>query len=448
MKPTIQMESMRLADWSGYTDFGGTAEVYAPRTEAEIVDLVRYCRDNQRKLRVIGLQTSWNTLWYCPDVMMTTKYLNHIQEIDVKNRTITCESGVTLEQIHDALWEKGLTLDTAPAVDWVTVGGSVSTGSHGSGPASNSSSMIGCRLITADGSIVEIGEGNELLDAVRISMGTLGVLSTITLKVVDAFYVSMDRVRIPTRDWKRYLTEGEMSYLLWFPHTEYSVLAKCEVIRDPAEAERRAAEVSSKGFDANNPDDVERLGVDINKPVSAIAGFANIMPSTFPARNRYLLDVLFQDVKKVGPAHEVLMSFRSAPIAGGEWSVPVARFEAALADMQAEIAKGDFYLPIVWLKKVAGETAWLSAADEECVQCGIYHHLIEGTPSHVKEMVTRIERLMLRHGGRPHVGKLIYLDPADLRRAYPKWDKFNALRRQMDPQGMFWSDALAKSFGN
>ena len=69
------------------------------------------------------------------------------------------------------------------------------------------------------------------------------------------------------------------------------------------------------------------------------------MPSTFPARNRYLLDVLFQDIVKVGPAHEVLMSFESAPIAGGEWSVPASRFPAALADLQAAIADGDFVLP-------------------------------------------------------------------------------------------------------
>ena len=448
MKPNIKMENIRLADWSGFTDFGGTADVYAPRTEGEIVALVRYCRDNQKKLRVVGLQTSWNSLWYSPEVMMTTKYLDRILEIDVKNRTLTCEAGVTLEQIHKALWEKGLTLDTAPAVDWVTIGGSIGTGSHGSGPASNSSSMIGCRLVTADGEVVEIGEDDERLDAVRVSMGALGILSTVTLKVVDAFYVSMQRLRIPTQDWQRYLTEGEMSYLLWFPHTEYSVLAKVDVIRDPAEAQARAAEASSKGFDANNPEDLERLGVDVGQVVSAIAGLANIMPSTFPARNRYLLDVLFQDIEKVGPAHEVLMSFRSAPIAGGEWSVPVSRFSAALADMQAEIATGDFFLPIVWLKKVAGESAWLSAADEECVQCGIYHHLIDGTPAHVKEMVMRIERLMLRHGGRPHLGKLIYLDPADMKRIYPQWERFNALRREMDPQGMFWSAALAERFGD
>jgi len=448
MTPIAKVETIRLADWSGFTDFGGNAQVYAPRNEREIVDLVRYCRDNREKLRVVGRQTSWSTLWYCEDVMMTTKYLDKIIDIDVVNRTITCESGATLQQIHKALWEKGLTLDRAPAVDWVTVGGSISTGSHGSGPASSSSAMIGCRLITANGDILEIGEGDELLDAVRISVGALGILSTITLRVVDRFYVYMKRTHVPTRDWKRYLTEGEMSYLLWFPHTDTSVFARVDKIMDPAEASRRASACSSKGFDPNDPEDRKRLGVDIKEYTDSIAGLANVLPSTFPARNRFLLDVFFQDIEKVGPAYEILMSFESDPIAGGEWSVPIDRFEAAFAELQRETTEGDLFLPIVWLKKVKSESAWLSAADRDCVQCGIYHSLVEGTPTHVKEMVARVERLMLRHGGRPHLGKLIYLNPSDLRSAYPNWDRFNELRKQMDPNGMFWSKSLAATFGD
>ncbi|MBW1895883.1 MAG: FAD-binding protein [Deltaproteobacteria bacterium] len=423
MIPTAKTESIRLADWSGFTDLGGTAEAYAPRDETEIVELVRYCRDNQKKLRVVGLQTSWNTLWYCQDVMMTTKHLNTIIEINVPNRTITCETGTTLEQIHNALWERGLTLNTAPSVDWVTVGGAISTGSHGSGPASISSSMIGCRLVTADGNVIEIGEGDELLDAVRGSVGALGVLSTVTLKVVNAFHVSMQRTRILTHDCRRFLTEGEMSYLLWFPHTEHSVLARVDVISDPAEAQRRAEAASSEGFDINNPEHferlVQRLGMDVTEQQKAAARLATAMPSTIPGLNRYMLEVLYQDMELVGPAHEVLMSFQSEPIAGAEWSVPISRFPAAFADLQAEIKKGDFYLPLVWLKKVMGESAWLSAADEDSVQCGIYHNVFADSPSLVKEMVMRVERLMLRHGGRPHLGKLIYLDPADLKRVYP-----------------------------
>lgn len=447
MRPIANVETIRMSDWSGFTDFGGTKGVYAPRNEQEVVDLVRYCRDNRMKLRVVGLQTSWNTLWYCEDAMMSTKYLNNILDIDVRNKTVTCEPGTTLGQIHRALWERGLTLDTAPAVDWVTIGGSISTGSHGSGPASNSSSMIGCRLVTADGNVLEIDERNDLLDAVRISVGALGVLTSITLRVVDRFYVSLRRKRIDTRDWKQFLTEGDMSYLLWFPHTEFSVFSRVDKISDPAEAERQAAACSSKGFDPNDPDDRKRLGIDITEYAKSIDGLANVLPSTFPARNRFLLDVFFQDIEKVGPAYEVLMSFESDPIAGGEWAVPIDRWEAAFAELQRETAAGRLYLPVVWLKKVKGESAWLRAADTDSIQCGIYHSLVAGTPSHVKEMVSRVERIMLRHGGRPHLGKLIYLSPSDMHTVYPNWNRFNALRKQMDPHGMFWSRLLAETFG-
>jgi FAD/FMN-containing dehydrogenase len=367
----------------------------------------------------------------CQDDMMTTKHLDAIESIDVENRTVTCQTGVSLETLHAALWEKGLVLDTAPALDWVTVGGAISTGSHGSGPASISSSVIGCRLVTSDGDVVEIDEHHGWLDAVRVSLGMLGILSTVTLRVTDAFDVALTRTRIPTQDWKRFLSEGEMSYLLWFPHTDFSVLSTVDVLA-------RGAEVKVPNADGD--------GVEAADYVRGVEALGNLRPSTFPARNRYLLDVLFPDGEHVGPAHEVLMSFRSDPVAGAEWAVPLASFDDAFAELQ-ELAQR-LPLPIVWLKKVEGESAWLGSGVEPRVQCGMYHSLIEGTPSLVKEMVTEVERLMTRHGGRPHFGKLCYLSPADLGPLYPRWDDFHDLRRQVDRHGMFWTEAVAAQFGD
>jgi hypothetical protein len=65
-----------------------------------------------------------------------------------------------------------------------------------------------------------------------------------------------------------------------------------------AEAQKMADAASSTGFDPNNPDDLERMGMDVNKYIGAVAELANILPSTFPARNRYLMDVFFQILKK------------------------------------------------------------------------------------------------------------------------------------------------------
>jgi L-gulonolactone oxidase len=434
----VPREQLRLIDWSGFTDFGGYAEVFAPRNESDICSIVRYCRSQGKKARVVALRTAWNTLWYSPDVMISVNHMKAIKEIDAQNHTVTCEPGVTLEELHKALFLEGLALETSPAPGWVTVGGALSTGSHGSGPPSISSSLIGCRLVTADGKVVEIGQKDEVLDAVRLSLGMLGVLSLVTLRVVDAYYVKLSQTRIPIKDWKRFLTEGEMSFLLWFAHTDSALLARVDIIPDPAD------KLTPCGPPPAETNEVEF----ISKYISGVNEVANIHPDTFPARSRYISDAFFPEGEKIGPVHEILMSFQSIGlIAGAEWAVPVSRFDAAMADLEKEMANG-LYLPApVWLKKVKPDTAWLSAADKECVQCGIYHNVNPGTPWHVHEMVSRVERLMARHGGRPHLGKLIYLTPAELKSLYPNWQKFDALRRTMDPTGVFWTERLEERFG-
>ena len=54
---------------------------------------------------------------------------------------------------------------------------------------------------------------------------------------------------------------------------------------------------------------------------------------------------------------------------------------------------------------------------------------------------------MLRHNGAPHLGKLIFMTPSELKRLYPRWSQFDTLRRQMDPDGMFWTELIEARFG-
>lgn len=434
---TMDKETIQLKDWSGFSVFGGPSQVYAPANEEEVSRLVRCCSENGQRLRVVGRQTSWSNTWYCDEAMMTTSRLNSITKIDKSQQTITCGSGVTLTDVHRALWDNGLTLNAGPAVGWVTVGGAVSTGSHGSGHASVSSRMTSCRLVTANGQVIEIGEGDERLDAVRISLGLLGVLTSVTLKAESAFDVKLTATRIPTKDWSRFLKEGEMSYVLCFPHTGHSVLMRADKLDQ--------ASLGQGGGYESPP--ATSLDTDFKRARHEIGKLALRVPSTFPARNRYLLDVYFPDFTRSGPAHEVLMSYTSEPIAGCEWAVPVKQFDAAFNELLHESEQAGMFLPVVWLKKVVGETAWLRAADAECIQCGVYHDVIDGVPSPVEAMVRRVERIMLRHGGRPHLGKLIYLEPEELKQAYLGWSGFDILRRRMDPQGMFWSKSVAARFG-
>ena len=74
---------------------------------------------------------------------------------------------------------------------------------------------------------------------------------------------------------------------------------------------------------------------------------------------------------------------------------------------------------------------------------------VEGrqNPRKIAEMVRKVETLMLSYGGRPHLSKLISMTPAEMKTVYPALMQFQRVRRQLDPQNIFYTQRLAKLFG-
>ena len=58
------------------------------------------------------------------------------------------------------------------------------------------------------------------------------------------------------------------------------------------------------------------------------------------------------------------------------------------------------------------------------------------------------EAIFRNHGGRPHWGKMHSLGATDLAGMYPHWNDFHALRRRLDPQGVFMNPYLQALFGD
>jgi FAD/FMN-containing dehydrogenase len=57
------------------------------------------------------------------------------------------------------------------------------------------------------------------------------------------------------------------------------------------------------------------------------------------------------------------------------------------------------------------------------------------------------EAIFRNHRGRPHWGKMHSLSARELQDMYPQWGRFHAVRRQLDPGGMFMNDHLGRIFG-
>jgi len=53
------------------------------------------------------------------------------------------------------------------------------------------------------------------------------------------------------------------------------------------------------------------------------------------------------------------------------------------------------------------------------------------------EYFREVEAIMRELDGRPHWGKLHNRTAVELEGLYPKWDQFQTVRREFDPNGMF-----------
>ena len=144
---------------------------------------------------------SCNTTETGTTVQMTG--MNRILHVDPVNYTTTVQAGVALGDLVNELAEHGLELAGTYDLSGRTVGGAVAApcfgptiGNVGSFFASN---VISLKLVRADGSVVRVDSSQaNLLGAFRSSLGLLGIIHEVTLRVrpISVFTASHRRVSI------------------------------------------------------------------------------------------------------------------------------------------------------------------------------------------------------------------------------------------------------------
>jgi FAD/FMN-containing dehydrogenase len=189
-----------LTDWRGR--FTGQALAMAtPGSTAEVAELVRLCARHRVPIVPQGGNSSMSG-GATPDeaggsLLLSLRRMNAIRQLDVEGRKVTCEAGVVLQTLHEAVAAADLRFPlTLGGKGSATIGGLISTNAGGSQVLRHGSMralVLGLEAVLADGSVFaqltplkKDNRGFDLKQLLIGSEGTLGVVTAATLRLLPA----------------------------------------------------------------------------------------------------------------------------------------------------------------------------------------------------------------------------------------------------------------------
>ena len=170
--------------------------VVLPQTEAEVVEILKTCRDLKVPIvpRGAGTGLSGGAMPIADGVVLSTARFNRIVKLDPYSRTAIVQPGVRNLAISDAAAKHGLYYAPDPSSQIAcTIGGNVaenSGGVHCLKYGLTVHNVLRVRMVTIDGDVVELGSealdapGLDLLAVFIGSEGMLGVVTEVTVKLV------------------------------------------------------------------------------------------------------------------------------------------------------------------------------------------------------------------------------------------------------------------------
>jgi glycolate oxidase len=170
--------------------------VVLPDTTAQVAQVLRYCHGESIKVvpRGAGTSLSGGALPLEDGVLLGMGKFNRIREVDLENRVVVAEPGVTNLAVTHAVEASGFYYAPDPSSQIAcSIGGNVaenSGGVHCLKYGLTTNNVLGCELVLMNGEVVRFGGkhldsgGYDLLGIVTGSEGLLGVVTEVTVRVL------------------------------------------------------------------------------------------------------------------------------------------------------------------------------------------------------------------------------------------------------------------------
>ncbi|HVY11481.1 MAG TPA: D-arabinono-1,4-lactone oxidase [Mycobacteriales bacterium] len=425
----------------------GRNQTASPREVATPIDVdavslvVARAADDGRKVKAVGSGHSFTATAVADDIQLRLDHLDRILAVDREAGRVTVGAGIKLHRLNAELEALGLSMSNLGDIDAQTLAGAISTGTHGTGATLGglATQVRAFELVTADGAVVRVSEAEdpELFQAARVGVGAFGIVTAVTLQCEPRFELTAVEQPMPLEEVLEGfddLADGNEHFeFYWFPHTDVALTKRNN---------------RPKAGEAGKPLPGWREWLDdellSNGLFEVLQRYAHRRSKGIPGLNRLSARALsartFTDV-----SHRVFVSPRRVRFREMEYAVPREDIVSVFRSVRSWIEESGTLISFpIEVRVAAADDLWLSTASGRASGYIAVHqwHRVDYEP-----YFRAVEAIAGEVQGRPHWGKLHWLDASTLRERYPRFADAMAVRDRVDPGRMFSNGYINQVFG-
>jgi len=381
------------SNWSGKLS-SKPSQIQFLRSEEDATALAGAASVSGERVRVVGAAHSHAPLVRHDGIVADPQGLSGIISTDPDAQTAWVAAGTRIYALGLPLLDAGLGLLNQGDIDQQAISGATATGTHGTGVGlSNlSAAVIGARIALANGQLVDCSadERPELWRASRLHLGAFGIVTRLQLQLTAAYRLKESSWQAPLDDvlasFHADAAQHRHHEFFWYPQTDLA---------------------QGKSIDLTDE------------------------PPVYP---------LAEEGARCAWSFEVLPNHRPHKHTEMEYCVPAAQGPACMAAIRKLLH--DKFTDVQWpveYRTLAADDVWMSTAYErDSVTISVHQDIRQDDEPYFRAC----EEIFLDFDGKPHWGKVNYLDRDQLAAKHPRWDDWWRVRDQVDPQGTFLNDYL------
>ncbi|MBW1890521.1 MAG: FAD-binding oxidoreductase [Deltaproteobacteria bacterium] len=433
-----------------------------------------YCRQHGMTICARGAGRGYGDLALNDgQALMDMRAMNRILDFNEDAARITVEAGIRLIDIYQAVHHHLLVLPASPTESHSSVAGAICANVNGKDAWRHGSfahQVVSMTLMLADGETLKVDRSHELFNAVVGGIGLIGIIvdATLQLRPIPSPFVEIER--IPAADVDAMLAtmarveQSHDAAVVWVDayasgrRTGRSVIHAARWIkRHNTQSQRRA--ILEAGY--RRLENHRRFGLALHEKFGPILSLSlnfqrpmmaafnrlyyagcRLLASTGRSSNSELfLRFGFEASFTVPPAHLVCGPHGYTV----QLTFPRSSAREAIVELM-RICQSSPCPPVTTILRAHKPDDSLISFSEDGYSLNFEFHPKKRHETASRKAVDQLIEATIRRGGKIHLAKDQVLRPEQFYRVFPRYRELLAIKRRLDPEGLFTSD-LARRVG-